>query len=384
MTGWQVRLGTATAVSLAAVLLAACGGGGSDSTPRVGIQSVKVIGDSLADVGTFGFKATVQGTESYLFVERVALDYGLKPTCNYYAATGASSFVPNPATGCVNYAVAGGVINRASSGFGATDPRGLPVQFAAAATVGYAATDLLLVDGGGNDAAGLVTAYLAAARDGGVAYTTMVGSLLAPAVVAAGAAGGATGLAGLGVTYMQALADSLVAMVQTQALDKGAQRVLVANIPGITNTPRFQAVLAAVGAASGATAKAQSEALFRSWIEAFNARLAEKFAGNPKVLVVDVYTTFNQQVQIPDQFGLTNARVPACPATGTGSDGLPTYSFPTCTSAALSAQTPPAGTTGGADWWKTYAFSDGFHPTPYLHQLTGQLLARSLAQAGWL
>ena len=37
-----------------------------------------------------------------------------------------------------------------------------------------------------------------------------------------------------------------------------------------------------------------------------------------------------------------------------------------------------------ADWWKTYAFSDSFHPTPYGHQLVSQLVSRSLARAGWL
>jgi len=46
--------------------------------------------------------------------------------------------------------------------------------------------------------------------------------------------------------------------------------------------------------------------------------------------------------------------------------------------------TPPAGATGGANWWQTYAFSDGFHPTPYGYQLLGQLVAKSLATAGWL
>ena len=40
--------------AVAALLLAACGGGGSDTTPRANITSVKVMGDSLADVGTFG------------------------------------------------------------------------------------------------------------------------------------------------------------------------------------------------------------------------------------------------------------------------------------------------------------------------------------------
>jgi len=50
----------------------------------------------------------------------------------------------------------------------------------------------------------------------------------------------------------------------------------------------------------------------------------------------------------------------------------------------VTAMPPPAGATGGADWWKTYAFSDSFHPTPYGHQLLSQLVARSIAQAGWL
>jgi outer membrane lipase/esterase len=44
---------------------------------------------------------------------------------------------------------------------------------------------------------------------------------------------------------------------------------------------------------------------------------------------------------------------------------------------------PPAGVSG-AGWWKSYAFSDGFHPTPYGHQLLAQLISLSLARAGWL
>ena len=50
---------------------------------------------------------------------------------------------------------------------------------------------------------------------------------------------------------------------------------------------------------------------------------------------------------------------------------------------ALSAN-PPPGVTGGPDWWKTWYFSDGFHPTPYAHQLTFQLISRALTRAGWL
>jgi phospholipase/lecithinase/hemolysin len=160
--------------------------------------------------------------------------------------------------------------------------------------------------------------------------------------------------------------------------------VAVLNMPGITNTPRFQFVLAGIAASAGAAARTQSEALFKSWVVSFNTQLATRFVGNRAVVIVDFYTAFNDQITMPAQFGLSNVTTPACPVVGTGSDGLPAYSFPTCTSASLSAQTPPTGATGGADWWKTYAFSDSFHPTPLGHQLLAQLISRTLAQAGWL
>lgn len=136
------------------------------------------------------------------------------------------------------------------------------------------------------------------------------------------------------------------------------------------------------GGTAGAAARAQAEGLFKSWIEAFNKQLDSKFAGESKVAIVDFYTAFNEQVASPTQYGLTNVKTPACPITGVGADGLPTYTFATCSASALSAA-PPAGVTG-ADWWKSYAFSDGFHPTPYGHQLTAQLISKTLAIKGWL
>jgi outer membrane lipase/esterase len=372
----------------AALLLAACGGGGGDTTPRTQVTSVKVFGDSLADVGTFGVTATVQGSDSLLYPERVAVSFGLARGCNFFRFTG-TTFVPNSTAGCTNWAVGGGVINGAGAGLAAADPRNISVQFAAAAAGGnYAAGDLLVVDGGGNDAAALVTAYLRASSDGGAAYLGVLGTLLTPAQVQAAAAGGQAGLANGGNTYMAALADSFYNLINTQALQRGAQRVVLLNMPGITNTPRFQLVLDSIAAASGggtagAAARAASESLFRGWVVAFNTQLATRFAGNDKVVIVDFYTAFNEQVAMPAQYGLTNARTPACPATGVGSDGLPTYTFQTCTSTALSAA-PPTGVSGGADWWKSYGFSDSFHPTPYGHQLTQQLIAKSLATKGWL
>lgn len=379
----KMQFRTAMLALTSALLVAGCGGGGSaDTTPRTRITAVKVFGDSLADSGTFGIKFTVQGADSLIYPERVAASYGVT-LCNFYVFNG-TTFAANPKAGCTNYAIGGGVINSANG----ADPRGIPLQLATAAAAGsYAETDLALIDGGGNDAAALVGAYLAIPRDGAASYRALLGTLLTPAQVQAAVAGGAQGLAAAGVTYMQALADKFHASIKAHVLDKGALQVAILNMPGVTNTPRFQFVLDGIAAASGggaagATARAQSEALFKSWIVAFNTQLDTKFAGEAKVAVIDFYTAFNDQIALPAQFGLSNVKTPACPVTGQGSDGLPSYTFQTCTATALSAA-PPAGASG-ADWWKSYAFSDSFHPTPYGHQLTGQLISKTLAIKGWL
>lgn len=382
-----VRPAAALLAAVTATLIAACGGGGADTETRVQITSVKVMGDSLADVGTFGLKFTIQGTQSAIFSERVPMAYGLSAGCPFFLFDG-TTFGANPAAGCTNFAIGGGVINPSASRLSAADPRGIGVQFSTAASLGaYGAGDLLLIDGGGNDAAALVTAYLAAARDGGASYATLLGTLLTPEQVSAAVSGGAAGLAAAGGQYSTALAAQFAALIRDRVLANGAQRVALLNMPTITHTPRFQAVLDGIAAASGggsagATARAQSETLFKGWVAAFNTELARQFAGESRVVVVDLAQGFDEVMADPAQFAVTNSRDTACPATGVGSDGLPTYSFPTCTEAALSAN-PPAGATG-SDWWRHWYFSDGFHPTPYGHELAYQLISRSLARAGWL
>jgi phospholipase/lecithinase/hemolysin len=195
---------------------------------------------------------------------------------------------------------------------------------------------------------------------------------------------GATGAAQAGGVHTQALADKFYGAIKTNALYKGAQRVALLNMPGITNTPRFQLVLASIEASAGKTARDQAEGLFRAWITAFNQQLAANVGTDARVELVDFFTSFDDQVNNPEQFGLTNVTTPACPPSGVGTDGLPTYNFETCTAATLSTLPAPAGAVGGTSWWETYAFSDGFHPTPYGYQLLGQLVSKSLATAGWL
>ena len=399
---WKVAL-LATA---AAAILVGCGGGSADPTSqRAGITSVKVMGDSLSDSGVFneilgfGRMFSVQDSASEpntIWTERIAALLGMPQLCNFFKSTG-TSFIPNTVTGCTSFAVGGGRINNFNPLTGAgNSPLSITYQLQTASAAGnYKSSDLLLVDGGGNDAADLVGAYLGAGTDGGVGFARMAGTLLPPATLNPLLAGGQTGLAQAGGLYMVALADMFYGSIKTTALDKGAEKVAVLNMPGITNTPRFQMALAGVAAAygggtAGATARGQAEALFKSWVEAFNARLATNVAGDKRIVLVDFYTAFNDQIANPAQYGLTNVTTPACPIVRDAqgqpvlSGGLPTYNFQTCTAAALSAMTPPPGATGGTNWWQTYAFSDGFHPTPLGYQLLSQLVAKSLSTAGWL
>jgi phospholipase/lecithinase/hemolysin len=385
--------GLVASACLAAALLAGCGGGGDAAPPKLAISRVVVAGDSLADVGTFGLKFTVQNAADPagfpIYPQLVAANYGIASQCNFYKFTG-TTFIANPTPGCTNFAIGGGrVVVPASSG-GAASPLGVPLQLATAASaVGgtYGATDLVLVDGGGNDAADLVGAYLGAARGGAglTAYQAFLAQQLPPATIAATLPqpNGAATLAGM---YMVALADTYYGAIKANVLDKGATHVAVLNVPDITLTPRFQAVLAGVAAASGggtagATAAAQLKGAIEQWISAFNSELAAKVAGDTRVAVVPFYDDFSDEVAHPVEYGLTNVAQASCPVTGTDSSGLPSYTFQTCTSAALDAA-PPAGLTAG--WWQTWAFSDGFHPTPYGHRLLAASISRALARAGWL
>jgi phospholipase/lecithinase/hemolysin len=208
-------------------------------------------------------------------------------------------------------------------------------------------------------------------------YQAFLAQQLEPAAIASllPLRDGAALLAG---AYMQKLADTLYADIKAHALDKGADRIVVLNMPDVSLTPRFSAVLAGVAAQAGSAASAQLQGAIQQWIGAFNQQLKTRTANDKRIVIVDFFGEFAQQVAKPASFGLSNATQPVCPVTGTDSSGLPTYFFPQCTSAALDAlpgKTP--------NWWTQHMFSDGFHPTPYAHTLMAQSVTRSLQQAGW-
>ncbi len=371
------------AAAAAAVALVACGGGGGSTTPAAKVSTVRVMGDSLADTGTFGVKATVQNAatslngdgSSWLWVEHVANRYSTT-LCPYYRSSDSTTF--STVASCTNFAVGGGRINNYTN---PQDPRSITKQMAEAGGIGYTADDMILIDGGGNDAGDLFGAYLAASADGGASFLALVGTMLDASTVQALAAQGAAGLPKAGAAYMEALAVYFAKNIQTNVLGKGAPRVAVLNMPGVTLTPKFQMVLKKVAASQGEAAAQQLNTLFDTWVQVFNAKLDASLTGDARLTVVDFYESFKDQATNPAQYAYTNVTDPVCPITGQDSSGLPTYTFATCTAAALSAN-PPAG--AGADWWKSYGFADSFHPTPFGHQLMSQLTSRSLSQAGWL
>lgn len=361
------------ATAAAVALMTACGGGNDPE-----FASVKVAGDSLADSGTFGLKFTVQGTAATgtgstpIWPELVAADYDAT-LCPHYVATSASTFQVN--IQCGNYAIGGGRINNLSD---PNSPVSITRQLYMMGAAGFDKRDLLLIDGGGNDVADLIKKFLAAQADKGASYAAMLTTVLPADMVQALLAQGQPGMAQAGGAYMQALATQFAATIQTQALDKGARRVVVLNMPDVTLTPQFGFVLGAIAQAQGPEVAGQLKQMFGAWAQAFNTTLAAAFKGSTAVSIADFDATLKNLVGTPAAYQLTNVSTPACPVVGKDASGLPEYDFATCTAAALSAQTPPAGATGGANWWKTWMFSDSFHPTPRGHQLMADMVRKLL------
>jgi len=405
------------AALVAAGLLAACGGGGNSGETKLTPMGLKVVGASLADSGTFGLKFTVQsasGTPYAVYTERVAAAYGL-PLCAYYRSSDSGqTYTTNDA--CFNHAVAGAAINfgvLADTNNDTVKDTFVPVpavpsnmlhQLNQLSARGLGSGDVLIVgEGSSNDTAQLITAYLNDAQTAGTLNTTLfvqvINSLMQDSGVTAGSGVlAADGGAAAGVAYMTRLAQTLAAAIKTHALDKGVQRVVVLNTLDVTRTPKLQAVLASLNA----TQAAQLRTLFRAWVQAYNTALNTAVAAQGgKVVVVDLYTAFNDQLDNPAQYGLTNVTSTVCyeavhaaGATKTNSVVLPgtiglgdtdvSVSVPqTCNDAYASSITPTQNAIG-ADWWKTYVFADNFHPTPYGHQLLAQLVNKRLAEAGWL
>lgn len=349
---------------VAAAVLAACGGGNEagDQSPRVAYSHVVSFGDSLSDVGSYkvsgiaaagGGKFTVNGGDDRIWVERLAAQLGVAAPCA--AQTGLNAieavvqFPPVPATdhsGCYAYAQGGARV---------TQPVGpgnvLLFNPQNPATYGNAIGALTrpladqvtghLAAGGGQFAADELVTVMAGGNDTIMAVATF------GATVAAG--GDANAAAAAALASVTTAATELVALIKGPILSGGAQRVVVVNLPDLSQTPAYAGQDAAV------------VGLVAQLVQAFNTTLATGLGSDARLLLVDAYTTDRDQNAHPAQYALSNVTEPACGETASL----------TCT------QQTAQGTTG-------YKYADGVHPTPYGHQLLTQLIALNMAQRGWL
>ncbi|MET0980628.1 MAG: SGNH/GDSL hydrolase family protein [Telluria sp.] len=165
----------------------------------------------------------------------------------------------------------------------------------------------------------------------GAAYASQQGPVLVAAVGKAGA--------------------ELAALVKTQLVAKGANYVVVNNLPDVAGTP------------SGKARSAETQALIAAMVDAFNAQLKAGLGDDPRILYVDLFTVSRDQVTNPAPYGLTNTTARACT----------TESSLTCNSKTLSAPDT-----------SHYMFADDIHPTPYVYWLMARYVLKDMGVKGWL
>lgn len=346
------------------VLAAACGGGGGgDDLPRY--AKVVVFGDSLSDVGSYatpglvaatgGKRYTVNGAGAQIWVERLAIAAGVDAPCA--AQTGLQSSGPLVAfaapvedhVGCFGYAQGGsrvrdqpGLKNQQWLAQGDPDAAlgqlTVPVveqmsRHLAASGATYDPRDLVTVAAGAND----VFVQLALS---GVAIKSGVN---------------ATEVAKTTAGALSALGAALASEIKAKVVDKGAKQVVVLNVPDISVTP------------SGLALSAPERLLLSSYVQAFNAKLAEGLSGVDEVLLVDAYARSQAHSATPQAFGFTDVTHVACDVTLAKIGSL-----------GCSASTLVNGDVSH------YAFADGVHPTPYGHQVWADFVIEQVRQKGWL
>lgn len=351
---------TRLAAALVATLLVACGGGGDgDQSSPIRYDKLVSFGDSLSDVGTpkvgsvaalasatggGGRWTTNSPAGGEIWTERLAAQIGVTKPCA--AQTGLQPNIPGlvgetPITvaGCYSYAQGSA---RITSPLG---PNSIALQALGQQTLGLIAKPLadqmaahLTAAGGQYSGQELVT-VLAGAND-----VFMELSLTAPTSPSTAV----TNVATAGATLGQ--------LIKTQIVAKGAQRVLVLNMPDVAGTPFAKSL------------GANTAALIDAMVTAFNAQLAAQLQGVPQVRLADAYSVSKDQVANPAQYGLVNVKDAACGANALGTTSL------VCNA---------SNTLAGVDV-SHYQFADDVHPTAYGHQLLTQFATKELLQAGWL
>jgi phospholipase/lecithinase/hemolysin len=216
---------------------------------------------------------------------------------------------------------------------------------------------------GASSTAIVTAAVTAAAQSGNTAavspavYGPMVTKAQADAATAGAQAGADFAAAnGPGVVTAMGLAGAALAqLVETQIVGKGANYVVLNNLPDVASSP------------DGKSQSADIQKLIAAAVDAFNAQLKAGVASDSKVLYVDLFAVSHDQVTNPAPYGLTNTTTPAC-----GPNKLGTTSL-VCNKTNLIA--------GDVSH---YMFADDIHPTPFEYSLVARYVLEQMAVKGWL
>ena len=262
------------------------------------------------------------------------------------AAAGAQAFATNLAL-----ALAAGATNpaTAAAAIGAAIKTASAAPGATSATIVGAAVQAAMIAGNAN-AQTLAPALAAKAQ----ADATVTGN-------AAGAKAGAEYAAAQGpllVAAMKLAGTQLVALVKDQVIAKGANYVVVNNLPDVAGTP------------SGLSKDANTKALINAMVSAFNGELSGGLSGNAKVLLVDVFAVSHDQGTNPGPYGLTNVSETACDLSAPGN--------------ILGSSLVCNGTNLKAGDVSHYSYADDVHPTPFNNLLLARYVAKDMVVRGWL
>jgi phospholipase/lecithinase/hemolysin len=399
----QTKYSLVLAASLAAALLAGCGGSGSASgnqSPKIQYSSAVVFGDSLSDVGTYatpsntspsglpgllalgGGRYTVNaftGTAPVKsnWTELLSAQLNLPAPCPYEVGLNGSAFSYGPVTTptCTSYAMGGALVNTyivpgyptpgnvVSAEFGIGNVNnpvdGSPTLGQLTRSIGTQMQEHLTVHGKytGNE----VVFVLAGGNDG--ILNTMIFLGFAPSQ-------GVNAAATNAVTAMGIAGATLAGEINNYVLAAGAKHVVVLNLPDLSTTPFANFINAQPGAAGTST-------LINTMVTTFNSQLKAGLT-SPDVLLVDINTVSTDQIMHPAQYGLSNVTDPACnlnyPANPFATQGSPESG----TSLVCNASNVIAGDISH------YEFADLVHPTPYGNSLIARYVASQMAIKGWL
>ena len=365
---------------LSAAVLAACGG--SDSAD---LRSMVSFGDSLSDVGTYkvgtvaqlgGGKFTINGVDGKVWAEYLAEAINVAAPCA--ARTGMLPNAPGitgapviDIAACTNYAQGSSRVT--SSG---TGPNGVGLQVYGLQNLGfmadslrdqmnrhltkiggaYSGTELVTVNAGGNDLFMQLNGLGSAAGGGQAAAIGGTIALWPPATITTVTAGGANAVNAAGAAAVGAMGQAgaeLAGYIKTLVVAKGAQYIVVRNLPDVNLTP------------FGLTLDAGTRGLITSMSQAFNSQLASGLSGVQGIVLLDDYAQSAAVAANPASFGYSNVVGVAC-----GNNAL--SSSLVCTTSNLIA-----GNTS------TYAFADSVHPTPYANQKEAAVALAAMASVGW-